>query len=143
MKKYKCPFAFKLLVQIQLPFLLTGLWPPRVLSLLAGLFVSLSASSQLARGRAEARQGALQGEVRPAPSSFTQFLSSARGEADSSVVQSSSMKTCQGKAEQGAGFGFLAMESPIDFSCTGFFFLLLAAQSTSLKEAQEIFKSKQ
>lgn len=71
------------------------------------------------------------------------FLSSARGEADSSVVQSSSMKMCQGKAEQGGGFGFLAMESPIDFSCTGFSFLLLAAQSTSLKEAQEIFKSKQ
>lgn len=39
-KKYQCS-----LVQIQSPFMLSGLWIPRVLSLLVGLFVSPSASS--------------------------------------------------------------------------------------------------
>lgn len=53
------------------------------------------------------------------------------------------MKTCQGKAAQDSSFGFLPVQSPIDFLSAIFFHLLLAAQSTSLKEAQEIFKSKQ
>lgn len=43
---------------------------------------------------------------------------------------------------QDGSFGFLPMESSIDF-LFAFFFFPLAAQSTSLKEAQEIFKSKQ
>lgn len=72
------------------------------------------ASPSASPGPAASGWGPPEGEARPAPSSL-----------------------------QDCGLGFLPqIKSSIDFSCT-IAFLLLAAQSTSLKEAQEIFKSKQ
>lgn len=129
--------------------LLSGsLW---VLSLFVGMFVSSSCKLQPAHGRAAAGRGPLQGKIRPEPSSFTQILVFCKRFccsvclADSFVVQSS-METCHSKAEQENSFGSLPMDLPIDFLCRILFFfpsLPSAAQSTSLKEAQEIFKSKQ
>lgn len=123
--------------------MLTGLWTPRVLSLLAGLFVSPSASSQLARGRAEARWGPLQGEVRPAPPSFTQILVFCKRRSKQFCCAVVFHEDLPGQSRAGWWFRFLGNGVTYRFLVHGVFFLLLAAQSTSLKEAQEIFKSKQ
>lgn len=101
-KKHKCPFIFKVLVQIQLPFMLTALWTPRVLSLLAGLFVSPSASSRVAQGGAAAGRGPPQGQTCVFILNSNSWLLQEKQQ-DCFVVQSSSTKTCQGKADRITG----------------------------------------